>query len=201
MLILDLFSGTKSVKKITDTLGWDYISLDNCKKFNPDICIDILKWDYKNSNLKPTIIWASPPCITWSIATHKHRTLPDLKPKTKEAKEAELLVKKTIEIIQWFKPKYYIIENPRGRLRHFPPIKKLPFRNTMYYGNYGAKVSKPTDFWTNYDLWKEEKPKSQLVKWSYMKGNRFINRNQIPSLLIFKLFTKLLENEFNQPVP
>ena len=52
MLVLDLFCGTKSVKKITDKLNWDYIGLDIEKKFNPDILIDFLEWDYKKYDKK-----------------------------------------------------------------------------------------------------------------------------------------------------
>ena len=52
MLVLDLFCGTKSVKNITDKFKWDYIGLDIEKKFNPDILIDFLKWDYKKYDKK-----------------------------------------------------------------------------------------------------------------------------------------------------
>ena len=73
MLVLDLFSGTQSVKKVCDDLGYDYVSLDIDKKSNPTICIDILEWDYKTfflkGEFKPDIIWASPECKWYSKLT------------------------------------------------------------------------------------------------------------------------------------
>ena len=70
MLVLDLFCGTKSVKKITDKFKWDYIGLDIEKKFNPNILIDFLEWDYKKYDKKHfDIIWASPDCACYSMAS------------------------------------------------------------------------------------------------------------------------------------
>ena len=56
MLVLDLFCGTKSLKPIVESMGYEYIGLDIEKKHNPEILIDFLEWDYKSIN--PDIIWA-----------------------------------------------------------------------------------------------------------------------------------------------
>lgn len=197
MFVLDLFSGSQSVNKVINKLDWTYYSVDIDNTYKPNLCIDILKWDYKKSGLKPDIIWASPPCTTWSIATNRHRVLPDLKPKTEEAKEAELIIKKMLEIINYFKPKFWLIENPRGRLKHYGPMKKLKYRTTVYYINYGHHCQKPTDIWSSHELWTEKPLIKQTVPWSHLKGqSRFILRNSIPQLLIYKLFTHLLQNLF-----
>ena len=197
MLVLDLFSGTQSLKKIVDNLGWDYYSVDIEDTYNPSLCIDILEWDYKNSGLKPDIIWASPPCITWSIATNRHRVLPDLKPKTEMARTAELIIKKTLEIIDFFKPDIWLIEIPRGRLRHYPPMKALQHRKTFYYSNYGHYIHKPTDIWSSHYLGKDEKkPNKKLLNFRDIKGNRFKMRNAIPELLIYNLFLKTIQVRF-----
>ena len=66
MNVLELFSGTRSVGKICDSLGWSSTSLD---LQDADININILDWDY--TEYPPNhfdIIWASPPCHTFSIA-------------------------------------------------------------------------------------------------------------------------------------
>ena len=44
MKLLELFSGTKSVGKVAEQLGYDVTSLD---LKNADINTDILEWDYK----------------------------------------------------------------------------------------------------------------------------------------------------------
>ena len=66
MKCLDLFSGTHSVANILREKGHEVITLDI--DGNSDINIDILEWDY---TIYPVgyfdIIWASPPCATFSI--------------------------------------------------------------------------------------------------------------------------------------
>ena len=63
---------------------------------------------------------------------------------------ANELVLKTMEIISYFKPKYWFIENPQaGCLKHQDFMIGLPFHDVDYcmYG-YGAR--KRTRIWTNY---------------------------------------------------
>ena len=43
---------------------------------------------------------------------------------------------------------YWIIENPRGKLRKLEIVKDLP-RTTVTYCQYGDIRMKPTDLWTN----------------------------------------------------
>ena len=50
MLVLDLFSGTQSLKAVCDDLDYEYISLDIDAATNPSVTTDIMEWDYKNSN-------------------------------------------------------------------------------------------------------------------------------------------------------
>lgn len=42
MILLELFSGTQSVGKVFKEKGWEVISLDIMKKYNPTITTDIL---------------------------------------------------------------------------------------------------------------------------------------------------------------
>jgi len=141
MKSLELFCGTKSFSKEAKLKGYETTTLDIDKQHNPTICVDILTWDYKQFPKGYfNVIWASPDCTSWSIACHKHRTISSMSPKTHIAVLGEKLIHKTLEIIKYFKPKYWFIENPRGRLRHFKPMKELEYRTTIYYGNYGLRA-------------------------------------------------------------
>jgi hypothetical protein len=62
-------------------------------------------------------------------------------------------VAKTLDIIHRIKPKYWFIENPRGVLRKLPIMDGYT-RKTVTYCQYGDNRMKPTDIWTNCDLWK-----------------------------------------------
>ena len=66
MKLLELFSGTKSVGKVAEQLGYEVTSLD---LKNADINCDILDWDY--TEYEPgyfDVIWSSPPCTEYSCA-------------------------------------------------------------------------------------------------------------------------------------
>ena len=48
MKVLELFCGTKSVGKVCDQLGWESISVDMEKKFNPTHLCNIMDFIIKN---------------------------------------------------------------------------------------------------------------------------------------------------------
>jgi hypothetical protein len=73
-------------------------------------------------------------------------------PKTDTARLGVSLVEKTLEIINHYKPKYWFMENPRGVLRKLDVVKDLK-RNSVTYCQYGDERMKPTDIWTNSDIW------------------------------------------------
>ena len=98
------------------------------------------------------IIWASPPCTAFSVASigyHWKGGYRAYKPKTKFANKSQQLVKHTLHLIKELKPKYWYIENPRGLLRKMPFMANIP-RYTVTYCQYGDKRMKPTDIWTNH---------------------------------------------------
>ena len=150
MKVLELFSGTGSVSKICEEYGFDCISVDITDKLHPvDIKTDILTWDYKN-RFKPgdfDIIWASPPCSSFSTMVNLSKT----KDKIILGMEKNGLppLYKTREIIDYFKPEYYFIENPRGgRMKNY--ITDLPYHDISYC-RYGFDYQKHTRIWTNLD--------------------------------------------------
>ncbi len=204
MNVLELFSGTKSVGKICNTLGWEVISLD---LKNADININILNWDFKQFPPKHfDIIWASPPCNSFSnlrtsnigrrLKKYNNRIFTRKMLEDDIINEGLPILNKTLEIIDYFKPKFYFIENPQtGRMKDFI---NLPFYDVDYcrYSNYGYK--KRTRIWTNI---KGFDPKLCNKKCDNMKDNKHItvlgignhktsqkDRYRIPPKLIEELF-------------
>lgn len=150
MKILELFCGTKSFSKVAKARGHEVVTVDIEKKFNPTICCDILDFDPIMLNgFKPDVVWASPPCTTFSVASIGKHWNNDGTPKTDEARKGLEILRKTRELIFDLKPKYFIIENPRGMMRRFMGEQ---YRTTVTYCQYGDTRMKPTDLWTNFNF-------------------------------------------------
>ena len=165
--VLELFSGTQSVGKICKEKGWESISLDNCdykKKFIPTHLKDILEWDYK---IYPVghfdYIWCSPPCQMYSVLQNcwlgNEKVINGVKTLwTKELWEENMtksddLVKKCFEIIDYFKPKYWFLENPYTGLlkkREIMKDKKSYIVDYCMYCDWGYR--KRTIIWSNKNL-------------------------------------------------
>ena len=57
-----------------------------------------------------------------------------------------------MSIIEELNPKYFVIENPRGKLRKLGLIDSNLLK-TVWYCTYGDERAKPTDLWTNISQW------------------------------------------------
>lgn len=190
MRLLELFCGTKSVGKIFENLGYEIISLDYNGEFNATHTEDILTWNYKQyPNNYFDVIWASPDCTTWSLATGgKYRKKDSIYGLNNEYQDkstnANNMILKVIEIIEYFNPKSWFIENPRGLLKYYPPLQDFINRtksNVMlvYYANYNDwGFPKPTNIWSNLKLWEnEKKPKMSEDKY-VIRFHKTNNRNK-----------------------
>ena len=117
---LDLFSGTGSVANRLRELGFEVITLDIDPRTNPTICCSVEEWDY--SQYSPgvfKVIAASVPCADYSLAKTSA---------PREFERAIFLVCKVMDIIEYFLPKIWWVENPRyGYLREQPMVRDLPF--------------------------------------------------------------------------
>ena len=148
MNILELFAGSRSFTKVAQRSGHKTFTTD-IKGFDSiDYIIDIMDFNVKKIPFKPDIIWASPPCTYFSVASIGKHWNKDHTPKSENALFGLKIVEKTISIIKELNPTYWFVENPRGKLRKLEVVKGLP-RTTVWYCKYGDKRAKPTDIWTN----------------------------------------------------
>lgn len=198
--VLDLFSGTRSITKAFQKSNHDAFSieLDN-RHENIDWYVDIMNVTAQDIIDKfgvPDVIWASPPCTSYSIAAISHHRTRDedgnLSPKSDYAKLSDELIKHTIKLIQELNPTYWFIENPRGGLRKMSFMQDLP-KYTVTYCKYGDIRMKPTDLWTNHpnpqfkpmckngDSCHESAPRGSKTGTQGLKGS--VERSVIPSLL------------------
>jgi hypothetical protein len=165
---LELFSGTHSFGKSSHKLGYNVVSLDrdlgaSCPFTDyvsqTHIQEDIMTWDYKQYPVGHfKLITASPVCMWWSVLRRSWigRTI---KAHGDTIITAEILdediekygvpmVDKVFEIIDYFNPEYYIIENPTsGKMKEY--INDLIPYYDIFYCMYGFDYKKPTRFWTN----------------------------------------------------
>lgn len=147
MKLLELFAGSRSVGKVAEKLNFEVFSSDLNDFEGIDYAVDILEFDVKKVPFKPYVIWASPPCTTYSLSAISHHRPHDGE-LSEFAIKSDEIVKKTLEIIKHFDPKFWYIENPRGVLRKQDFMSGLP-RATVWYCKYGDIRAKPTDIWSN----------------------------------------------------
>lgn len=173
--LIELFSGTGSVGRQAKKRGWDVISVDMDPKAEATITSDILKLDYKRLPV-PDVVWASPPCQTYSLAGTwvRHRSPQTGKAWSAAAKIGDKVLRKTIEIILYWKRKNpklkFVIENPRGYMRRMRELDRF-HRTTTSYNQYGWPIVKPTDFWSDAPLkLKEAKSNKSLGKKQLLVG-------------------------------
>lgn len=141
--LLDLFSGTGSFAKVARWYGWHVVSVDIDQRPHITHCEDILTFDYKQYPPRYfDIITASPPCTNYSSANRKPI-------KDRDLTHSDNMVQKAIEIIEYFKPKYWLIENPQSGLLKFRPfMKDIPYTDVDYC-RYGFPCRKRTRLWNN----------------------------------------------------
>ena len=154
--VLELFSGTGSVGKVCKQLDWDVVSVDLL--LPADHQVDIMDFDYKQYDKDEfDIVWASPPCTEysnlqscWLGRKKADGTIYTKEIMEKNMDEADKLVLKAFEIIEYFNPHYWFLENPAtGKLKNREIMKDKPFYDVSYcmYSNWGYE--KKTRIWTN----------------------------------------------------
>tara|TARA_R110000824_G_scaffold315496_1_gene502633 strand:- start:178 stop:849 length:672 start_codon:yes stop_codon:yes gene_type:complete len=220
--VLELFSGTGSVGKVCDLLGWVNLSVDLDGR--ADITCDILEWDYKQYPKDSfDVIWASPPCASFSalqrswIGRKRGGKIFTEEVMVKDMEEkGDPIVLKTLEIINYFNPHYWFMENPNtGNLKNRPYMEGLPFYVVDYcmYSDWGYR--KRTRIWTNKEGWEpltcdgkgtcgnmigtlhktnlgntDRFKRANLANVEKYNGTSLDDRYRIPEKLILSLFTE-----------
>ena len=147
MNVLDLFSGLGGWSSAF-AMDHEVFRIELNRTFDAEAYIDIgdvsgvlaaLPWT-------PDIILASPPCTSFTTMTMGRNWTHDGLPRTARAIEGQRLVLATIRIIAALRPRFWIIENPRARLRTLPFLEGFE-RRTVTYCQLGEDRMKPTDLW------------------------------------------------------
>lgn len=199
MKILELFSGTGSVGKAFP--NDEVISVDIDNRYKPTHLISIFDFDYKQYE-HFDYIHASPPCQYFSVLQtswygRKKRVNGEMVLYNKEIHKkmvedvSDKLVLRAIEIIEYFNPQFWTIENP-----YSPSILSLSTRPYMQnynytignYCMYDYPIKKPTIFFNNFNLRLKKCDKSHLHQtWEQFscngEGPTIYTRYVIPSLL------------------
>jgi len=159
MNVLELFKGTGSVGKVCEEQGHNVISVDIVERYKPTHLCNIMDFDYKQYPKDYfQIVWGSPPCTNYSRLKNcwfgrklKDGTIYSREQLKIDMDEADEIVLKTFEIINYFNPHYWFVENPAtGRLKERDIMKdKKIFYDVDYcmYCDWGYK--KTTRVWTN----------------------------------------------------
>jgi len=154
---LELFAGSRSFSKVAEQNNLKTYTTDIKPLEKIDQVCDIFEFDPKKAiqalGGTPDVIWASPPCTYFSVASIGYHWNKDNTPKTKEASLGISIIERTIDIIRELSPKLYFIENPIGKLRKIPIMDTFEKRLSVTYCSYGNKTMKPTDIWTNSHTW------------------------------------------------
>jgi hypothetical protein len=144
--VLDLFSGLNGWTAPFRDHGHDVFSIDLDPRFDADAHVDIsdvgavltvVPW-------RPDIVFASPPCNSFSTMTMGRMWTYGGEPKHPLAVEGRRLVLATLRIITVLQPTYWTIENPRARLRTLDLLAGIP-RATISQCQYGTGRQKMTD--------------------------------------------------------
>ena len=85
MNVLELFAGSRSFGKVAEKYNCNVFSVDINNFDNINLVKDILDVNKNDIPFTPSIIWASPPCTYFSVASIGKHWNEDHTPKSKEA--------------------------------------------------------------------------------------------------------------------
>ena len=142
-----------------------------------DIKLGISIYDFNYRSIEKNKvhgILAAPPCVDFSKAGSCFWKKKDVSGKTAESVK---LVLKALEIIYYFNPNFWALENPPGRLEKL--IRELTLKRLMSYHPYefGAPYTKKTILYGNFNPFLVQSPVTPISKTA--KGQMSIDNYQI----------------------
>ena len=190
LLCLELFSGTQSFGKQARLLGYDVVSVDITDydgKYTPTHKVDIMNFDYTEYGPDTfSLIWCSPPCVAYSKCQYAWygQTKADGTIFTRDTHEqnmlqSDIIIRKTLEIIDYFNPDFWFIENPQtGLLKSRAVMRDIPYIDVDYcqYSNWGYKKS--TRIWTNKEILGKKCNKLTCPNMTNNKHNNLVRRTK-----------------------
>lgn len=159
-VMLDLCSGLGGASSSFRDAGWHVITLDNDPGFGSDITVDIRLFQPSSISHKIDFIWFSPPCTEFAR---------EYMPWSKTGKAPDLSVLYAgLNIIKYFNPEYYLIENVKGAITWFYPV----------LGNYRVSYD-PYYLWGFFPV-PGKLNKSNWVRKSRLSSSSEFQRSKIP---------------------
>jgi hypothetical protein len=128
MKMLDLCSGLGGASQPMVDAGWNVLRIEN----NPMLSgvpntqmMNVMDFNPKGDvDGDVDLIWASPPCLEFSNGYGAPKAKAQ---RAGKAYKPDLsLMKKCYDIIQWAKPRYWVIENVIGAIKDFSPTLGQP---------------------------------------------------------------------------
>lgn len=151
-IILSLFDYTGNWSRPYKENGYEVIQVDIQKG------IDIMNWDYKQIPKDQVYgILAACPCTDFALSGAKHFAKKDNDGSTEKSKQ---LVYKTLEIVDYFNPKFWVIENPMSRIHKCcPELGQVKYKfNPCDFAGYleyekqdSERYNKATWLWGNFN--------------------------------------------------
>ena len=162
-------------------------------------------WSVASSMFNGNASWKKGTCYALGETTFIPRGRREYKMKSASGREVQFKFKRsflqringeltafnTIRIIARYKPKVFVIENPKlSRIwKYIDEVLgvKIPYRNDTYYSTYGFDIHKPTSFHSNIDLGLIDEKRGVAKKWNDISRDYNI-RSNIPLPLIKHIY-------------
>jgi len=152
-LLISLYDYTGNWSRPYDENGWNVIQVDIKHG------IDILEWRYQDILIPPcstVVMLIAQPCTDYALSGAKHFKRKDADGTTAKSQK---LVQKTKDIIDYFKPDVWALENPMSRIHKLNPWlgeQRLKF-NPCDYAGYdpvpdNSRYNKRTWLWGDFNI-------------------------------------------------